>query len=138
MGKVILLGDIKFIRWLLTLGGIMVAMFIFNGSSNAKSIEASVYSWYDQQVENVGHTVETMDAHGIQSIYQFLSSDHLYDDQFVDGLNEFVGQMSENDKEVYFLNGEAEWALAEEQDVLISYVREVIAYKEKGHTVLCH
>lgn len=116
MGKVILLGNIKFIRWLLTLGGIMVAMFIFNGSSNAKSIEASVYSWYDQQVE-------TMDAHGIQSIYQFVSSDHLYDDQFVDGLNEFVGQMSENDKEVYFLNGEAEWALAEEQDVLISYVR---------------
>ena len=123
-------------KWrLLAIGGIVVAMLIFNYLSKTKNIQAAVYSWYDQQVENVDHTVEVMGTQDIDSIYQFVSSKHLSDDQFVIQLNQFVNQVNEANKQVYFLNGEAEWALVEEKNELITYVKEVIEYKEAGHPV---
>ena len=125
----------KFKWGLLAIGGIVAAMLLFNYLSKAKNIEAAVYSWDDIQVENVDHTVEAMSTHDIDSIYQFVSSKHLSDDQFVGQLNQFVNQVNEANKQVYFLNGEAEWALVEEKNELITYVKEVIAYKEAGHPV---
>lgn len=125
----------KFKWGLLAIGGIVVAMLLFNYLSKAKNIEAAVYSWYDQQVENVDHTVEAMGTHDIDSIYQFVSSKHLSDDQFVIQLNQFVNQVNQANKQVYFLNGEAEWALVEEKNELITYVKEVIEYKEANHPV---
>lgn len=125
----------KFEWGLLAIGGIVVAMLLFNYLSKANNIEAAVYSWYDQQVENVDHTVEALGTHDIDSIYQFVSSKHLSDDQFVIQLNQFVNQVNEANKQVYFLNGEAEWALVEEKNELITYVKEVIEYKEAGHQV---
>ena len=135
IGAVILLDNYKFKRGLLAIGGTVVAMLLFNYFSKAKNIEAAVYSWYELQVENVDHTVEAMSTHDIDSIYQFVSSNHLSDDQFVGQLNQFVNQVNEANKRVYFLNGEAEWALVEEKNELITYVKEVIEYKEAGHPV---
>lgn len=135
IGAVILLGNYKFKSGLLAIGGTVVAMLLFNYFSKDKNIEAAVYSWYDLQVENVDHTVEAMSTHDIDSIYQFVSSNHLSDDQFVGQLNQFVNQVNEANKRVYFLNGEAEWALIEEKNELITYVKEVIEYKEAGHPV---
>ena len=135
IGAVILLDNYKFKWRLLAIGGIVVAMLIFNYLSKTKNIQAAVYSWYDQQVENVDHTVEVMGTQDIDSIYQFVSSKHLSDDQFVIQLNQFVNQVNEANKQVYFLNGEAEWALVEEKNELITYVKEVIEYKEAGHPV---
>jgi len=129
------LDNYKFKWRLLAIGGIVVAMLIFNYLSKTKNIQAAVYSWYDQQVENVDHTVEVMGTQDIDSIYQFVSSKHLSDDQFVIQLNQFVNQVNEANKQVYFLNGEAEWALVEEKNELITYVKEVIEYKEAGHPV---
>src|SRR5699024_12178612 len=77
IGAVILLDNYKFKRGLLAIGGTVVAMLLFNYFSKAKNIEAAVYSWSELQVENVDHTVEAMSTHDIDSIYQFVSSNHL-------------------------------------------------------------
>ncbi|XJS10390.1 hypothetical protein ACF3NG_09670 [Aerococcaceae bacterium WGS1372] len=113
----------KWLYWLL--GGITVlSLFSSLHYKIRNNHKNSVFSWFDEPLIDPKTTLNNISDLDIDTLYQFFSSEYFDNKEKQGQLEQLLLEFKEHHKDVYLLNGEAEWALDPESTELIKYINK--------------
>lgn len=110
--------------WLI--GGVIILSIITSWYAfTRKNHQTSVFSWFDEPLIDPQASLNFLNNSDIDSLYQYFYEDDFDDPSKRQQLEDLLILSNKAKKDVYLLNGEAEWALDAEATHLIQYIHKI-------------
>ena len=96
-----------------------------------KNHQTSVFSWFEEPLVDPKSSLNLLGQSDIDSLYQYFYVDDFDDPTKRQQLEKLLRHSKIAKKDVYLLNGEAEWALDAEATHLIQYIHKIHDFQSK-------
>lgn len=112
-------------------GGVILSIITSWYAFPTKNHQTSVFSWFEEPLVDPKSSLNLLGQSDIDSLYQYFYVDDFDDPTKRQQLEKLLGHSKIAKKDVYLLNGEAEWALDAEATHLIQYIHKIHDFQSK-------